>query len=108
MTHDPYWQPADKLRFKTKLDEVRRLGMGQHFFRSFQRPFLRRKPYGSFAQPLPDDLFQTTESPAYNKENMLGVNRRRWFAPPLCKIHHGLNLTGNVIRRARGDLRLFH
>src|SRR5882672_692670 len=108
MANNPNRQAANKFRLKPEFYEVPGLGMIQDFLGRFQRVVLGGEAYGGLRQTPANDFFQPAESAANNEENMLGVDGVGRFAAALVEIHHGLDLAGDVVRRASGDLGLFH
>src|SRR5882762_7861218 len=108
MANDTNRQAANKFWLEAEFYEVPGLGLIQDFFGSFQRAVLGREADGGLGQTPADDFFQSTESAANNEQNMLGVDGAGGFATALVEIHHGLDLAGDVVRRASRDLGLFH
>src|SRR5437899_4552043 len=108
MTNDPHWQAPNELRFKAKFDKIAGLRMSQDSLCSFQRLFFRCKPNCRLAQSLVNDFLQSTKCSADDKQNMFCINRSWSFAAPLSEIHHCLDLTRDIIRRACRNFRLLH
>src|SRR5258708_26107644 len=108
MANDTERQAANKLRLEAEFYEVPGLGLIQNFLGGFQRAVLGSEAYGGLGQTPADDFFQSAKSAAHNEQNMLGVDGAGGFAAALVEIHHGLDLAGDVVRRASRDLGFFH
>src|SRR5260221_870848 len=108
MANDADREAANEFGFEPEFYKIPGLRLIEDVFGGFQRAVLGGKAYGGLGQTPVDDFFQAAEGTADNEENMLGVDGAGGFAAALVEIHHGLDLAGDVVRRASRDFGFFH
>src|SRR5690348_7885463 len=97
MTHHAHGKPSNEFRFEAELDEIRRLSCGEHLGRVVDWRFACREADSGLAQAPSNDLLQTAKGAADDEQNMFGIDCGRRFASALSKIHHRLDLAGDII-----------
>src|SRR5687767_6268312 len=107
MTDDADGEATDEFRFETEVDEI----AGLDVFESavvFAFASAGAETDGGFAHAAADDFFEAIESAADNEENVFCVDGVAAFFAAHLAFEHGLDLAGEVLLRARGDVGFLH